>query len=100
MGVYVCYDCSGTLNDERRNWGHIGLSVGDGRVIHAWGEVRLNGYLAIQELEVPGWTKPRTIGWVPASDILRGMTRYITVVRDADSGGAHRLPCQDALEGS
>jgi cell wall-associated NlpC family hydrolase len=39
-GSFVCYDCWGTLEGERRNWGHVGLSTGRGQVIHAWGEVR------------------------------------------------------------
>lgn len=69
----MCYDCWGTLRGEHSSWGYVGLSVGDGRVIHAWGEVHMDDYLAVQELEVPGWTKPEYIGWVPVSDILRGM---------------------------
>jgi len=73
-GSYVCYDCWGTVEGEYRNWGHIGLATGDGAVIHAWDEVRLDGYLAIQDLQAPGWTKPEYIGWVPVSLILKGMT--------------------------
>jgi hypothetical protein len=74
-GSYVCYDCWGSIEGERRNWGHIGLSTGDGRVIHAWGEVRVDGYLTLQDLEAPGWSRPEYVGWVPASVILKGMTR-------------------------
>jgi len=72
-GTYVCYDCWGTFESEHRNWGHIGLSTGDGKVIHAWGEVRLDDYLAVENLDAPGWTKPKYIGWIPVSAILRGM---------------------------
>jgi hypothetical protein len=73
-GVYVCYDCTGEIDGESRNWGHIGLSIGDDKVIHAWYEIRIDHYKDIEQLEVPGWTKPRLIGWVPVDKILRGMT--------------------------
>lgn len=72
-GAYVCYDCSGRINGETCNWGHIGLSIGNGEVIHAWHEVRIDHYAAIENLGAPGWTKPRYIGWVPVADILLGM---------------------------
>ncbi len=32
VGAYVCYDCGGSSMGWH-DWGHIGLSVGDGRVI-------------------------------------------------------------------
>jgi uncharacterized protein YycO len=72
VGAYVCYDCWGTIESEYRNWGHIGLSIGDGKVIHAWGEVRLDDYRTVQDLDDPGWTRPQYIGWVPVSAVLRG----------------------------
>lgn len=84
MGAYVCYDCTGAIRDEIRNWGHIGLSIGDGQVIHAWNEIRIDHYEDIPLLEAPGWTQPRYIGWVPVEAILRGMT----VVDDGQSHGA------------
>jgi len=34
-GAYVFYDWSGTLNRVYKNWGHVGLSVGNGKIIHA-----------------------------------------------------------------
>jgi hypothetical protein len=73
-GAYVCYDCWGTLRGEYRNWGHLGLSIGDGDVIHAWSEVRVDNYLAVQHRAALGWTRPAYVGWVPVSVILRGMT--------------------------
>lgn len=73
-GTYVCYDCWGTLEGEHRNWGHIGLSVGDGKVIHTWGgEVRMDDYRTIEDLDASEWTTPEYIGWVPVSSILKGM---------------------------
>lgn len=74
-GAFVFYDCWGTLMGAYRNWGHVGISLGDGTVIHAWDQVRIDGYLDIQALEAaPGWTKPEYVGWAPLETILRGMT--------------------------
>lgn len=74
-GAYVFYDCFGTIEGEHRNWGHIGISLGDGQVVHAWDQVRVDDYLEIEQLEsAPGWEKPKYIGWAPASIFLRGMT--------------------------
>ena len=74
-GAYVFYDCLGTFNGEYRNWGHVGLSLGDGQVIHAWNRVRTDHYLGIEELTPgPGFEKPQYIGWTPVATILRGMT--------------------------
>ncbi|RPI88179.1 MAG: hypothetical protein EHM40_22480, partial [Chloroflexi bacterium] len=39
-GAFVFYDCSGPLNSLEKNWGHVGLSCGDGNIIHAWDRVR------------------------------------------------------------
>lgn len=71
FGSFVFYDCAGTIRDEYRNWGHVGLAIGDNKVIHAWGEVRIDDYLAVEELSVPeGWTKATYIGYVPPEVIL------------------------------
>ncbi len=73
-GSYVFYDCFGTIRDEYRNWGHIGLSLGDGRVIHAWDTVRVDDTLAVEQLApAPGWSAPSYLGWAPAERILEGM---------------------------
>jgi cell wall-associated NlpC family hydrolase len=47
-GAYVFYDCYGTLNGKYQNWGHVGLSIGEGKVIHAWDRVRLDEYLKVE----------------------------------------------------
>ena len=76
-GAYVFYDCWGTIEGKRRNWGHVGLSMGDGRVIHAWDRVRVDQYLDVQNLEAgPGWTRPEYIGWAPVSVVLEGMVAH------------------------
>jgi cell wall-associated NlpC family hydrolase len=72
-GSFVFYDCSGKVQDEMKYWGHVGLCIGNGEVIHAWDRVRINNYLEIQELTpVPGWTNPKFIGWSPVETILNG----------------------------
>lgn len=74
-GAYVFYDCIGALKGEHRNWGHVGLSLGDGRVIHAWDRVRIDDLRGVEELTpAPGFEKPRYIGWTPVERILQGMT--------------------------
>jgi hypothetical protein len=73
-GAYVCYDWWGVILGEYHNWGHIGLSLGDGNVIHAWDHVRIDDYLQIANLAAGAPPKhPELIGWVPVSEILTGM---------------------------
>ncbi|MDT9682865.1 hypothetical protein RND61_12395 [Streptomyces sp. TRM76323] len=73
IGAFVFYDTSGELFGQRRNWGHVGLSLGDGRVIHAWDRVRIDHYLDVQDLGVPpGWDAPRWIGWTPVQRVFQG----------------------------
>ena len=35
-GAFVFYDCICLGPDGPVNWGHCGISLGDGRIIHAW----------------------------------------------------------------
>ena len=78
LGAFVFYDCFGTLNDEAKNWGHVGLYIGQGKVIHAWDRIRIDDYLGVQELTpAPGWTQPQLIGWTPVERIFWGY-RQIT----------------------
>ena len=72
-GAFVFYDCTGEISEIRRNWGHVGLSLGDGRVIHAWDRVRVDFYRDVERLEgAPGWSIPRLIGWAPLERVLQG----------------------------
>lgn len=72
-GAFVFYDCCGALFDVYQNWGHVGLSLGDGTVVHAWNQVRVDPYRAVETLHgAPGWTQPRYIGWVAVERILQG----------------------------
>ena len=68
-GAYVFYDCWGTIDGKYQNWGHVGISIGDGKVIHAWDVVRLDDYLEVQNLKAAeGWTQPKYVGWIPAEE--------------------------------
>lgn len=77
-GAFVFYDCSGPLHGEEKNWGHVGLSYGDGNIIHGWNQVREDNYLAVQQLQgPPGWTQPQYIGWVSVEWILHGHRKRV-----------------------
>ena len=71
-GAFVFYRTSGPVDGEMYDWGHVGLCVGDGIVIHAWDTVRMDDYLAIQNLQgAPGWSRPEYIGWTPPEVFLK-----------------------------
>jgi hypothetical protein len=73
LGAFVFYDCSGPIKDEYKNWGHVGLHIGDGKVIHAWDRVRMDDYLDVQSLSsAPGWSKPQYLGWTPIERVFVG----------------------------
>ena len=73
LGAFVFYDCSGPIKGEFKNWGHVGLHIGAGQVIHAWDKVRIDHYQDVQNLEpAPGWTKPQYLGWAPVERIFAG----------------------------
>lgn len=72
-GALVFYDSVGELFGTRRDWGHVGLSLGDGDVIHAWNEVRIDEYLSVASLTpASGWEPLRFVGWVPLTRVLEG----------------------------
>ena len=48
------------MDGVRQEWGHVGLAMGDGKVVHAWDVVRIDDALAIPALPpAPGWDAPR-----------------------------------------
>ncbi len=67
-GAYVFYDWWGTVDGEYKNWGHVGLSLGNGQIIHALTsggvcEIRKDDYRSVEELlgttgKYIGWAKP------------------------------------------
>lgn len=70
-GAFVFYDCCGTVDGKTVDWGHCGVCIGEGKVIHAWDRIRVDDYLALEQLSpAPGWTAPKYIGWVPLERVL------------------------------
>ena len=72
-GVFVFFSATGPIDGETRNWGHVGLSLGDGRVIHAWDRVRIDAIEEVERLSgAPGWESPKYLGWTPLERVLQG----------------------------
>jgi len=69
-GAFVFYDCLCPTEDGLVNWGHCGISLGEGKIIHAWDVVRIDDYLAIEHLTALSGDHPKYIGWVPLSRVL------------------------------
>ena len=81
-GALVFYDWEGELCGEFRNWGHVGLMLDGGQVIHAWDKVRIDDYTAIADLSVPpGSTPLRYRGWAPLQRILLGFQRQQSLMQ-------------------
>ena len=64
------YDCLCPSENGPVNWGHCGVSLGDGRVIHAWDMVRIDDYLAIEKLTTLTGDHPEYLGWVALERVL------------------------------
>ena len=72
-GALVFYDTAGELFGSRQNWGHVGLALGGGEVIHAWDKVRVDDYRSLASLSpAAGWESLRLVGWVPLARVLEG----------------------------
>ncbi len=72
-GSLIFYACEGPADGAWRDWGHVGMALGDGRVVHAWDEVRVDDATEIEGLPPrAGWTPARLLGWVPLSRVLEG----------------------------
>lgn len=70
-GAFVFYDCLCLGEDGPVNWGHCGIGLGDGRVIHAWDKVRIDNYRDFETMTALTGDHPRCIGWVPVDRVLR-----------------------------
>lgn len=68
-GSVVFYDCLCHTPEGVMDWGHCGIALEDGSVIHAWNRIRIDNYLAIEELSSYG-EHPKYLGWVPLTRIL------------------------------
>jgi hypothetical protein len=76
IGAFVFYACAGPIGDEIKHWGHVGLCIGEGEVIHALDTVRVDHYLDVQNLALaPDWSQPLIIGWTPIERIFAGYRR-------------------------
>jgi NlpC/P60 family len=72
-GALVFYDSVGELFGSRRDWGHVGLGLGGGEVIHAWDKVRIDNYRSLALLTpAAGWEPLHFLGWVPLARALEG----------------------------
>jgi cell wall-associated NlpC family hydrolase len=72
-GALVFYDCGGPVDGEWRDWGHVGLALGDGRVVHAWDRVRVDPARAVERLTpAAGWEQPALVGWTSPARVLQG----------------------------
>jgi hypothetical protein len=72
-GSLVFYACEGPADGAWRDWGHVGMALPDGRLVHAWNVVRVDDISAIEALPPrPEWTEARLLGWVPLSRVLEG----------------------------
>ena len=70
-GAFVFYDCLCPGEDGPVNWGHCGISLGDGQIIHAWDVVRIDDYQEIEHLTALTGDYPKYLGWVSLSRVLR-----------------------------
>jgi len=70
-GAFVFYDCLCRDEDGSLvNWGHCGICIGEGKVIHAWDVIRVDSYTEIENLIALTGDKPKYIGWVPVERVL------------------------------
>lgn len=44
--------------------------MGDGKIIHAWDEVRIDDYMEIEKLTALSGDHPTYLGWVPLERVL------------------------------
>lgn len=69
-GAFVFYDCLCPSENGPVNWGHCGICLGDGKVIHAWDVVRVDDYKEIEKLIALTGDHPKYLGWVPITRVL------------------------------
>lgn len=69
-GAFVFYDCLCPSESGLVNWGHCGIVLDGGKLIHAWDKVRIDDYLEIEKLTSLCGDHPKYLGWVPLSRVL------------------------------
>ena len=70
-GAFVFYDCICLGPDGPVNWGHCGISLGEGRILHAWDTVRIDDYRETEAMTALSGDHPKYIGWVPLKRVLK-----------------------------
>ena len=60
------------MDGVERDWGHVGIALGDGRMAHPWTDVRVDAIVEIPSLPSGRWAPPRYLGWAPPEVILVG----------------------------
>lgn len=68
-GSVVFYDCLCHTPEGVMDWGHCGIALEEGKVIHAWDRIRIDRYQEIESLSAFG-EHPSYLGWVPLERIL------------------------------
>lgn len=69
-GALVFYDCLCRGENAPANYGHCGIALDGGAVIHAWNDVRIDNYLTIEKLTSRNGDHLRYIGWVEIDRLL------------------------------
>jgi len=76
LGAFVFYDCLCLSDEGPVNWGHCGISLGNGNVIHAWDVVKENNYLEIERMTSNAGDYPKYLGWVPIERVMAQKPGY------------------------
>jgi len=72
-GSFVFYSATGPIDGVTKNWGHVGLCIGNNDVIHTWDTIRVDNYLDVQSLPgASGWSQPQYLGWTSPDVFLKG----------------------------
>jgi hypothetical protein len=71
-GAFVFFATEGMVDGVVRDWGHVGLALGDGRMVHAWPEIRIDSIADFPALPSGSWSTPVYVGFAPPSRILEG----------------------------
>lgn len=71
-GAFVFFATDGVVDGEPCDWGHVGLALGDGRIVHPWPEVRVDAIDDVPRLPAGTWSTPRYRGWAAPAVVLAG----------------------------
>ena len=69
-GAFVFYDCMCRSENGPVNWGHCGISLGGGKIIHAWDVVQIDDYRQIEQFTVHDGSHPKYLGWVTVDRVM------------------------------